>query len=131
LRRVVVMPQATLEEGFQTSGEDIIKAALPGWVDRSTVSAKLYPGNERPQWKVGFRCGCRNAKWSVFVKTVDKTIQQVAQSAHDQIVAGHDNCNGTAASAAVPPSKREAQLQGEVRSNVKRLKTLERKVSAA
>jgi hypothetical protein len=122
-----------LEEGFQTSGEDIIKAALPGWVNRSTVAAKLYPVNGRPQWKVGFRCDCRTAKWSVFVKTVDKTIQQVAQSARArslQIAAGHDKCNGMTASAAAPLSKREALLQAEVISGAKRQKTLERKIAA-
>jgi hypothetical protein len=124
------MPQATLEEGFQTSGEDIIKDALPAWVDRSAVSAKLYPNSGRPQWKVGFRCDCRTAKSSVFVKTVDKTIQQVAQSAHDQIAAGHDKCNG-ATTAAAPPTKREAHLDAELTATNKRQKGMQRKVSAA
>ena len=94
------------------------------------MAAKLYPVNGRPQWKVGFRCDSRTVKWSVFVKTVDKTIQQVAQSAHDQIAAGHDKCNGMTASAAAPLSKREALLQAEVISGAKRQKTLERKIAA-
>ena len=71
------MPQATLDEGFQTSGENIIKAALPAWVARSTVTAKLY-GNDRPQWKVGFHCDCKTAKQYVPVVVGNQTIQQVA-----------------------------------------------------
>jgi hypothetical protein len=122
------MPQATLDEGFQTSGENIIKAALPAWVARSTVTAKLY-GNDRPQWKVGFRCDCKTTKQYVPVVVGDQTIQQVAKAAHDQIEAKHGACNGQTTAPA--PLKREAQLEAELACAVKRQKTLQREVSAA
>ena len=65
------MEQTTLDAGFQTSGEDIIKTALPAWVTRSTVTAKLYGSNDRPQWKVGVRCDCKTAKQYVPVVVGD------------------------------------------------------------
>jgi hypothetical protein len=60
---------------------------------------------------------------------VDKTIQQVAQSSHDQIATGHDKCNDQTTTPA--PWKREAQLEAELACAAKRQKTLKRKVSAA
>ena len=122
------MPQTTLEEGFQATAEDTIKAALPGWVVRDCATAVHYPG-KTPLWKVGFRCDCRTAKDYITVKSKGKTIKQVAAAAHDQIEAKHGGCN--VQTTAPAPSKREAQLEAEVISVAKRQKTLERKVSAA
>jgi hypothetical protein len=122
------MQQATLDEGFQTSGADIIKAALPAWVARSTVTANLY-GNDRTQWKVGFRCDCKTAKQYVPLVVGDQTIQQVAKAAHDLVAAGHDKCNG-ATTATAPPTKREAHLDAELTAANKRQKGMQRKVSA-
>jgi hypothetical protein len=121
------MPQATLEEGFQATGEATIKSALPGWVIRDCATAVHYPG-KTPTWRVGFRCDCRKAKDYVTVKSEGKVIKQVAAAAHDQIEAKHGTCNGQTTAPA--PSKREAELQDEVRSSAKRLKTLQREVSA-
>ena len=89
---------------------------------RSTVTAKLY-GNDRPQWKVGFRCDCKTTKQYVPVVVGDQTIQQVAKAAHDLVAAGHDSCNGITA-IAPPLSKREAQLEAEVSSAAKRQRML-------
>ena len=114
------MVQTTISAGFQASGEATIKAALPAWVDRACVTAVLYE-SERPQWKVGFRCDCRKAKWYVPVKVGEKTISQVAKSAHDLIAAAHDDHNGLTTAAALP-TKREALLEAEVISGAKRQK---------
>ena len=86
--------------------------------------------SDRPQWKVGFRCDCRKAKWYVPVKVGEKTISQVAKSVHDLIAAAHDAHNGLT-TADAPPTKREALLEAEVISGAKRQKVLQRRVSAA
>ena len=122
------MPQATLEEGFQATGEATIKAALPGWVIRDCVTAVHYPGKTLA-WRVGFRCDCRTSKDYITVKSEGKAIKQVAAAAHDQIEAKHGACNGQTTAPA--PLKREAQLEAELACAVKRQKTLQREVSAA
>jgi hypothetical protein len=122
------MVQTTISVGFQASGEATIKATLPAWVDKACVIVVRYE-SDRPQWKVGFRCDCRKAKWYVPMKIGERTISQVAKSTHDQIEAKHGACNGQ--TTALAPLKREAQLEAELACAAKRQKTLERKVSAA
>ena len=123
------MVQTTISAGFQASGEATIKAALPAWVDRACVTVVRYE-SDRPQWKVGFRCDCRKAKWYVPVKIGERTISQVAKSAHDLIAAAHGAHNGPT-TAAAPPTKREALLEAEVISSAERQRVLQRQVNAA